>query len=148
MRTCREERSIVKTVKRSENSIRLAADKKKAQSCVCVCKNMKHIWPADHICDHPDSSVHICWPSLTGLIRFETKIDGCASLLWPETREKYHRHTWFLSLYVCGTGCMPWILRIQIRIICIWIYTCKGNITDGRGFQPQRFTGVPSLVLM
>jgi len=80
-------------------------------------------WPQIKSCTHVKKiSVttltvqYMCWPLLTGPIRFET------------------------HFYLCnGTGRMS-LIRIRI-----YLYTCKGNITDGRGFEPQRFTGIRSL---
>ena len=67
----------------------------------------------------------------SGPIRFETTKIASQCVQLGKVSETH--------FFVCDTGCMS-LIRI-----CIYLYTCKGNITDGRGFEPQRFTGIRSL---
>ena len=82
---------------------------------------------------------YMCWPLLTGPIRFETKI--AASVC-----------SWFPFLGKAGKSitdtlvCLSHWLLVFNTYLYIFIYMLKGNITDGCGFEPQRFTGIRSLV--
>jgi len=93
---------------------------------------------------------YMCWPlSSSCRKRYETKIDTKMSVSPLERidQEKCHKHTcfqWWLH-YVSKYVFFLYITYSNTYFLYMFIYMLKGSITDGHGFEPQRFTGLQSL---
>ena len=93
---------------------------------------------------------YMCWPlSSSCRKRYETKIDTKMSVspLERVDQEKCHRHTcfqWWLH-YVSKYVFFLYITYSNTYFLYMFIYMLKGSITDGHGFEPQRFTGLQTL---
>jgi len=141
----RENRS--KTVKRSQNFKRVVADK----MFIFLYSNTIHkgnTWWEISVTTL--MAQYMCWPlSSSCRKRYETKIDTKVSVSPLERmgQEKCHRHTcfqWWLH-YVSKYVFFLYITYSNTYFLYMFIYMLKGSITDGHGFEPQRFTGLQTL---
>lgn len=141
----RENRS--KTVKRSQNFKRVVADK----MFIFLYSNTIHkgnTWWEISVTTL--MAQYMCWPLSTSCRkRYETKIDTKMSVSPLERmgQEKCHKHTcfqWWLH-YVSKYVFFLYITYSNTYFLYMFIYMLKGSITDGHGFEPQRFTGLQTL---